>query len=411
VDIVSSKNVEMTLSFFYPTFYRNSYPDLTHLSDSQLETHFLSYGLLERRKYFCPPFVPGQPYGVCLDSYGMRYPDLINAYKGSHELLYQHLVNFGVHEGRDFSPNMAIAEQDRTLLKTLCSPVTGYGPVQLNHACRSVGRSPSSLTGKNIVIAFLDSGFDMAHPSYDEPLWIDPTEVIGDGIDNDGDGYIDEMGGWDFVNNDNIPEEEYAHGTKVTGVATADRISYGGISTRGIAPDAKIMMLKVLDKNGYGSTDRIVKAVDFAIANKARILNVSLNFGGVNSAVLSAFQKAANAKILVVMAAGNESASLPSHVARDSGSIPGIVVGACRSNGTITDFSNRAGYSQNYLMALGEDVMTTAKGGGTVKLWGTSLAAPYVSGTAALLLEAIPTLSPQGIIAILNRTSGNILPA
>lgn len=401
----------MTLSFFYPTFYRNSYSDLTHLSDSQLESHFLSYGLLERRKYFCPPFTPGHPYGVCLDSYGMRYPDLINVYKGSHELLYQHLVNFGVHEGRNFSPNMAIAEEDRTLLKTLYSPVTGYGQVQLNHICRSVGRLPSTLTGKNIIIAFLDSGFDMAHPAYDEPLWIDPVEILGDGIDNDGDGYIDEMGGWDFVNKDNIPEEEYAHGTKVTGVAAANRINYGGISTRGVAPDAKIMMLKVLDKNGYGSTDRIVKGVDFAIANKARILNVSLNFGATNSIVFAALQKAANAGIFVVMAAGNESANLPSFVARDSGSIPGTVVGACRANGTITDFSNRAGYSQNYVMALGEDVLTTAKGGGTVKLWGTSLAAPYVSGAAALLLEAVPNLSPHAIINILDRTSSNILPA
>jgi len=398
------------LPLFSPQFYRNSYPDLAHLGDTELENHFLAFGLLERRKYFCPPPL-GMPYGCCLDSYGMRYPDLVAVFKGSHELLYQHLLEFGLGEGRIYTPDMSTSENERTLLKTLYSPVTGYGSIQIQHICRSLGRPMGSLTGAGVTIGFIDSGFDASHPAYTDPIWIDPGESIGDFIDNDGDGYVDERGGWDFVNEDANPEEEYAHGTLVAGVATADRIAHGTQLTKGVAPDARIAALKVLDKSGYGSSARISKAVDFAIANHFRILNVSLSFGSAAPSVVTALAKAASAGIIVVMAAGNEGAAEPGHVARDSVSIPGVVVGAATQAGEIASFSNRAGASQNYFLAPGEDVNTTYPGGAVVQLWGTSLAAPAVSGAIALMLEASPALPVAIAIEILKRTSSNILPA
>lgn len=397
-------------SLFSPQFYRNNYQDLAHLNDVEIENHFLNFGLLERRKFFCPP-PPGMPYGCCLDSYGMRYPDLVAAYKGSHELLYQHLCAFGVNEGRIYTPNMNIPEGDRTLMKTLYSPVSGYGNIQLHHVCRSVGHTLASLTGNGVAIGYVDSGFDFNHPLYTNPKWTDPGEILGDGIDNDGDGFINENGGWDFVDNDSIPQEGYAHGTPVKGVAAADYILHGDKSNRGVAPNSKIAALRVLDNNGYGSFTRIVGAVDFAIANQIRILNISLSFGVSSADLITALKKAASHNIVVVMAAGNDGATVPGWIARESVNIPGIVVGGATQLGAIASFSNRAGANQNYVLAPGENVITTYINGTTAELWGTSLAAPYVSGAIALLFEAIPNLSAAAAIGIIKRTSSNILPA
>jgi subtilisin family serine protease len=177
-----------------------------------------------------------------------------------------------------------------------------------------------------------------------------------------------------------------------------------------VAPNSKIAALRVLDNNGYGSFTRIVKAIDFAIANQIRILNISLSFGVSSVELISALKKAAAHNIVVVMAAGNDGATIPGWIARESANIPGIVVGGATQLGAIASFSNRSGADQNYILAPGENVITTYINGTTAELWGTSLAAPYVSGATALLFEAIPNLSAAAVIAIIKRTSSNILP-
>ncbi len=162
------------------------------------------------------------------------------------------------------------------------------------------------------VIAILDTGVKIDHPDLKDNIWINTQEIAGDGIDNDRNGYIDDMNGWDFVANTANPNPKFdegyvknavSHGTIVAGIAAA--VGHNGEGVTGISWNAKIMPLRVLDGKGDGNVLNVYKAIQYAIKNKVDVINMSF-VGDEESDILSEVIKSAyKAGIVVVAAAGN----------------------------------------------------------------------------------------------------------
>lgn len=164
------------------------------------------------------------------------------------------------------------------------------------------------------VVALLDSGVDTDHPDLQTNIWINPGEIPGDGIDNDKNGYIDDVNGWDFV--DEIPDPNpkfngtvtatgLHHGTLLAGVIAAEGNNALGIT--GISWRSKIMPLRVLDNKGEGDVLSVVKAIDYAIAKKVDVINLSFVGEGDSSFLRAAIKRAIDSGVVVVAAAGNDS--------------------------------------------------------------------------------------------------------
>ncbi len=241
-------------------------------------------------------------------------------------------------------------------------------------------------TGNGIVVAVIDTGVDSDHPDLVNQIWVNRNEVAANGLDDDHNGYVDDVSGWDFVGNDNNANDGNGHGTHVAGIVAADNNGFGAT---GVAPDATIMPIRVLDSNGYGSAPGIAAGIRYAAQYGADIINLSLG-GAFSSAIQSAIQYAQSLDVLVVVASGNEYASTPSYPARFSASMSNVIsVGAHNSANGIASFSNDVGVSGAVQVdAPGVNTYSTYINGGYVTFSGTSMAAPHVAGLAALALSA-----------------------
>ncbi|MEO6496504.1 MAG: S8 family peptidase [Solirubrobacteraceae bacterium] len=255
-------------------------------------------------------------------------------------------------------------------------------------------------TGAGALVAVLDTGVDFSHPDLQGAFWTNPDEVPGNRIDDDRNGFVDDVHGADFVNGDGDPADDAGHGTHVAGIVAAR--SGNGIGGAGLAPNASIMVVKVLDRNRAGTASGLANGIRYAVAHGAQILNTSVNGDGTSRQLVEAIRAAGAAGVLVVASSGNDGRSIdlvPSYPA--SYAEPAIVaVGANGPSGALSAFSNhgRAGVD---LVAPGEDVLSTAAGGGYELRSGTSMAAPHVSATLALLKSARPDLSGAGLKAAL----------
>jgi subtilisin family serine protease len=164
-----------------------------------------------------------------------------------------------------------------------------------------------------ITIAVIDSGVDIEHPDLKDNIWINEDEIV-DGIDNDRNGFVDDLNGWDFIRNSNDPRptvdsdnftiESVNHGTIISGIISAKGNNDIGIA--GINWHSKIMPLRVLDSAGQGSINNVIKAINYAINNGAQIINLSFS-GKLDDPRLKEIIKQANQKnVIIVTAAGNE---------------------------------------------------------------------------------------------------------
>lgn len=255
-------------------------------------------------------------------------------------------------------------------------------------------------TGAGAVVAVLDTGADMSHPDLQGAFWTNPAEIAGNGIDDDRDGYVDDIHGADIVNDDGDPADDEGHGTHVAGVIAAR--AGNGIGGAGLAPDAKIMLVKVLDEHRSGTASGLAEGIRYAIAHGATIINTSVNGDGTSRPLQEAIRAAGAAGALVVASAGNDGRNIdltPSYPA--SYPDPSIVsVASVGRSGDLSSFSNR-GLVAVDIAAPGEDVLSTASTDDYELRSGTSMSAPYVSATLALMQSARPGLDGSALKAAL----------
>lgn len=228
------------------------------------------------------------------------------------------------------------------------------------------------------VVGIVDSGIDLDHIYLKDNLWTNPYELI-DNIDNDNNGYVDDVHGWDFVNNDNVPEDSFYHGTAVAGVVkSAD-------------PNVKIIALRFQDSNGLGYTGSAASAINYATNMKLKGINITainLSWGGGTSSSLvlqSAISRANDAGIIVVSAAGNQGDNndvTPRYPS--SYKFSNTISVAAYGSAGLASFSN---YGKNSVevASKGTAVYSSLPNNNYGYLSGTSFAAPYVSGIASAL--------------------------
>ncbi len=269
-----------------------------------------------------------------------------------------------------------------------------------------------------VVIGVIDEGIQFNHPDLAANIWVNPTEVAGDGLDNDGNGYIDDVNGFDFFNNDGSIYDGTGddHGTHVAG--TIGGVGNNGIGVAGVAWNVKMISAKFLGPTG-GYTSDAVRALDYLTALKNSGVNIvatnnSWGGGGYSSALHAAIIRSANAGILFVAAAGNNganndtTANYPSNystLVAASGQPAAayesvIAVAAIDSTGALASFSNY-GATQVDIGAPGVSINSTLPGNTYGAYSGTSMATPHVSGGVALIAASDSTLSAKSIRDIL----------
>lgn len=254
------------------------------------------------------------------------------------------------------------------------------------------------------VIAIIDTGVDMTHPDLVENLWTNQKEADGEeGYDNDGNGFIGDVHGWDFINNTPNVRDFNMHGTHVAGIAAA---ANNGIGIVGANPRALIMPVSVLQSDGTGDVATIVKGINYAVKNGATILNLSLGAYADSRALRQALEKAYQSAVIVA-AAGNDFMRIHSypvchtypvcHMQCDySVMFPAaysfvLGVQATTENGDLASFSNHdlnGPFSDGFnyeLKAPGTNMLSTIPGGKYKVLNGTSMASPLVAGAISAL--------------------------
>ena len=263
------------------------------------------------------------------------------------------------------------------------------------------------INSKRPVIAILDTGVDITHPDLVDNIWTNAGEYQGEkGYDNDNNGFKNDLHGWDFINNSPNIRDFNAHGTHVAGIAAA---SNNGIGIVGANPKALLMPVTVMQSDGTGDVTTIIKGINYAIANGATILNMSLgtyaNSRALRQALENAYQKA-----VLVAAAGNDGRCIntPHHPSPCYGAAPmfpaaySFVLGvqATTQEGNLASFSNYDDDGPNFsststlqdpdgfnyeLKAPGKAMYSTLPGGKYGNLNGTSMAAPLVAGAISAL--------------------------
>jgi subtilisin family serine protease len=274
-------------------------------------------------------------------------------------------------------------------------------------------------TGQDVVVAVLDTGVDYNHPDLVGNIWQNPGEIAGNGIDDDGNGYVDDIHGWKFVDTDsNNPIDKDGHGTHVAGTIAGLNNGFG---VTGVAYNAKIMPVKVIDGDDDASFRKfdanVADGIRYAVENGADVISMSLgNYPDdpTMTRTKSALEAARQAGVVVVMASGNErishGASKPIEPAYFALDHLGIAVGAVNKNRKVAGFSNPAGSNElTYVSAPGVNIYSSVKNGQYDTYSGTSMAAPHVAGVVALMLSADPTLTPSEIEASLTASASQNL--
>ncbi|MBW3654278.1 MAG: S8 family serine peptidase, partial [Actinobacteria bacterium] len=218
--------------------------------------------------------------------------------------------------------------------------------------------------GDGVVVAILDSGVQFDHPDLARNLWTNPGELAGNGVDDDRNGFVDDVHGANIVSPGASADDDEGHGTHVAGIVAAR--GGNGTGGAGIAPRARIMAVKVLDASRAGNSTLLARGIRYAVDEGARILNVSLNGDGTSPDLDAALAYADDRGATVVASAGNNSRDLdvrPSYPA--SSTLPAVLsVTATEPSGDLLSIANR-GLNSVDMAAPGASVLSTARGSGS----------------------------------------------
>ena len=259
-------------------------------------------------------------------------------------------------------------------------------------------------------IAILDTGVKQNHPDLAGQLWTNPGEIANNGADDDGNGFADDVHGWHFyhvgVGQQSQPRQDAAlddpngHGTHVAGIIGA--AGNNGVGVAGVAWRARLMIVRVLDQDTFGWESDIIQGLSYAVANGARVVNMSLGLDKPGALLADAIAQAQARGVLIVAAAGNSGGAVLYPAA-----YPGVI-----SVGASDQQNNRASFSafgeRLDLLAPGVDILSTWNGLPYFTRSGPSMATPQVAGVAALLAARSPGTPPAELRACLLRTARDL---
>ncbi|HKW51772.1 MAG TPA: S8 family serine peptidase [Candidatus Eisenbacteria bacterium] len=301
----------------------------------------------------------------------------------------------------DVVPNDPLFPQQWALLNT---GQTGGTPGADIHATSAWDAQTGSA---DIVVAIVDTGTDYTHPDLAPNIWTNVHEIPGNGVDDDGNGLVDDVHGYDFLNSDPDPMDDSGHGTHVSG--TVGAVGNNGIGVAGVAWNVKIMPLKFLDASGSGPASAAVECIEYAIQNGARILNLSWGGTDFSAALQLAIEDANAAGVVCVAAAGNSSVSLdqvphfPASLA-----VPNVIaVASSTDRDELSAFSN-FGRGTVPIAAPGSNIWSTFLGGDYQSISGTSMATPHVSGALALLWSKFPRMPIAQLKTVLSGSADRV---
>lgn len=254
-------------------------------------------------------------------------------------------------------------------------------PIQVEQAWATM-----SVSSYVPVVAVIDTGVDYNHEVFTEAnaIWRNTGEIASNGIDDDGNGYIDDVRGWNFVNNTNNPMDDEDHGTHVAGIILG--ITQDIFASTIANAKIKIMPLKFLDSNGSGATSDAIEAVYYAVQNGASIINASWGGGGYSKALEDAIIEAYNNKVTFVAAAGNASTNNDSSPTYPSNyGVSNIIsIAATSDSDNMASFSNYGKQTVD-IASPGVSILSTLPNNSYAYASGTSMATPIVAGIVALM--------------------------
>lgn len=249
-----------------------------------------------------------------------------------------------------------------------------------------------------VIVAVIDTGVDYTHPDLSANMWTNADEVPGNGVDDDGNGFVDDFYGYDFANRDPDPKDDHLHGTHCAGTVGAVGDNAEGVV--GVCWNVRIMALKFLGSGGSGRTSDAIKCIQYAVANGADVLSNSWGGGEGSRALQEAIQAARQAGVLFVAAAGN-SGDTRRHY---PGSYPeSFTVSASDRNDGLATFSTHGEAVD--VAAPGVGIVSCALEHGYRSASGTSMATPHVAGLAALIKARNPRLTPEQIELVLTSSA------
>ena len=261
---------------------------------------------------------------------------------------------------------------------------------------------------KDVVVGVIDSGIDHSHPDLNGNMWVNPGEIAGDGVDNDGNGYVDDIYGINAITGVGDPMDDQGHGTHVAGTIGATGNNAEGVV--GVNHTTAMVGCKFLSAAGTGSSSDAIKCIDYMVGLKnsgvnLRVINNSWGGGGFSQAVYDAITASQNADMLFVAAAGNDAVDNDVNPHYPSSYDHPSILAVAGSNHTDGMYSDSQwGLTSVDMAAPGRNVLSTVPGNRYATFSGTSMATPHVAGAAALALSVNPELSTQELKALLMTT-------
>lgn len=261
-----------------------------------------------------------------------------------------------------------------------------------------------NLTGgdPSIVIAVIDSGMELTHDDLSmENVWTNPLEAAGQpGVDDDNNGFVDDLHGWDWVEGNNNPNDLFGHGTHVAGILVAQ--INNGVGVAGMAANLRVMPLRVLDGRGSGAVSDLISALDYARRQGAQIVNLSLVLRFDSLSLREAVERLYADDILIVAATGNYG----NQVFWPAVYTETLAVAAVDQTDRRAVFSNAG--PQTDVAAPGADVLSTYKSNSYYNQSGTSMAVPHVSALAGLIWSLRPDLDRAGVVDLILSTAVDV---